>query len=147
VREARSQETEAERAARYAARDVVDKLGVMPGMAVRTADAADRELRARVRAKAGRPIAWTGPADLILYWPATASEISAALAGLRSAIAPAGVVWVITAKRRAVRPNRPYVPDTALIPAGKAAGLVDNKTCSISERDTAMRFVIPRAAR
>ena len=34
-----------------------------------------------------------------------------------------------------------------LIPIGKRAGLVDNKTCSVDEETSAIRFVIPRDRR
>ncbi|MBF8284155.1 MAG: hypothetical protein HW378_3070, partial [Anaerolineales bacterium] len=36
---------------------------------------------------------------------------------------------------------------TDLIPLGLAAGLVDNKTCSVSENESGMRFVIRRKDR
>jgi hypothetical protein len=49
-----------------------------------------------------------------------------------------GVIWVISAKKNK---GEPYLPDFILIPLGSAAGLVDNKICSISETQTAMRFV------
>lgn len=141
-------ETEAERLARYAAKDVLDKLGVRPGMAVRAAGAVDPALRARARAKAGRPFVGAGtPAEAVLYWPAEAAGLVTELRRLRAGILPAGAIWVISAKRGRERAKRPYLPDTLLIPAGKAAGLVDNKVCSVSEIDSAMRFVIPRADR
>ena len=47
-------ETEAERRARYAAKDVTDKLGLKPGLAVRVVGKGDRALLDKVRAKVGR---------------------------------------------------------------------------------------------
>jgi 16S rRNA G1207 methylase RsmC len=140
-------ETEAQRAARYAAKDVLDKLGVKPGDAVLIAGAADADLVARARTKAGRPAARSGElADVILYWPRTAGEVTARLRALRKRIVETGGIWVISAKRGMERSGRPYLA-SEVIALGLAAGLVDNKICTISERDTAMRFVVRRADR
>jgi hypothetical protein len=140
-------ETEAQRAARYAAKDVLDKLGVKPGDAVLVTGAPDKELAARARRKAGRPPARAGElADVVLYWPRSASEITARLRVLRKRIVEAGGIWVISAKRGQERTGRPYLAND-VIALGLAAGLVDNKICSISDKDTAMRFVIRRSDR
>src|SRR6185295_12450115 len=146
-----------ERRARYAAKDVTDKLGIKPGQAVRVVGAGDAGLLERVRAKTGRDLAAEHErADIVLYWPATADEITATLRTLKGVIAPAGGVWVISSKRGKVGPGgapygrsieRPYLPDQTLIPLGLDAGLVDNKICSVSEQETAMRFVIRRSER
>ncbi|HYR93338.1 MAG TPA: hypothetical protein VEP48_03950 [Methylomirabilota bacterium] len=140
-------ETEAQRLARYAAKDVLDKLGVKPGDAVLVAGRRDADLVARARKKAGRPAARTGElADVVLYWPRGASEVTARLRALRKRIVEAGGIWVISAKRGQERAGRPYLAND-VIALGLAAGLVDNKICSISESDTAMRFVIRRSDR
>ena len=141
-------ETEAQRAARYAAKDVVDKLGVKPGDAVLFEGAAkDPDLVRRIRLKAGRPVARAGEqADVIVFWPTKAQEITVGIRRMRRRMTPSGGLWVITAKRDKDRPGRPYL-GSDLIALGLAAGLVDNKICSISDTDTAMRFVIRRAER
>ena len=141
-------ETEAQRAARYAAKDVVDKLGITPGGVVLTAGTKrDADLVARARKKAGRPFARAGEkADVVLYWPGTAAEITRELTALRTRIAEAGGIWVLSAKRGSERAGRPYL-GSDVIALGLAAGLVDNKICSISDTDTAMRFVIRRSER
>jgi hypothetical protein len=141
-------ETEAQRAARYAARDVVDKLGVKPGDAIRFEGAKkDADLQRRIRAKAGRPPARPAEqADIVVFWPASAKEVTPALRRLRARMTPSGGLWVITAKREKQRSGRPYL-GSDLIGLGLAATLVDNKICSVSDEDTAMRFVIRRADR
>jgi hypothetical protein len=140
-------ETEAQRLARYAAKDVLDKLGVKPGDAVLVAGRPDADLVARARKKAGRPAARVGElADVVLYWPRSAGEVTARLRALRKRIVEAGGIWVISAKRGQERAGRPYLAND-VIALGLAAGLVDNKICSISESDTAMRFVIRRSDR
>jgi hypothetical protein len=141
-------ETEAQRAARYATKDVTDKLGIKPGFAVRAAGRKrDAELVARARKKAGRPFARAGEkADVVLYWPANAPEITRELVALRKQVAQSAGIWVISAKRDRERAGRPYL-GSDVIALGLAAGLVDNKVCSISDTDTAIRFVIRRSER
>src|SRR6266849_4866197 len=135
-------ETEAQRLARYAAKEVLDKLGVKPGDAVLIAGAADAELAARTRRKTGRaPARAAELADVVLYWPRSAGENTGRLRALRKRIVETAGIWVISAKRGQERSGRPYLGNE-VIALGLAAGLVDNKICSISERDTAMRFVI-----
>ncbi len=133
------------REARYAARDVTDKLGLKPGYQVRVVGRADRALLEKARAKIGRSFIREGTeADVILYWAASASEIMPMLKKLKRTLAPNGGIWVITFKKGK---GEPYVPDQQLIPAGLAAGLVDNKICSVSDAQSGMRFVIRRADR
>lgn len=140
-------ETEAQRAARYAAKDITDKLGIKSGDAVLIAGARDPALVAKARAKAGRPAARAGElADVVLYWPKAAREITAQLRLLRKRMTESGGIWVISAKRERERKDRPYLGND-VIALGLAAGLVDNKICSISDDDTAMRFVIRRSDR
>ena len=140
-------ETEAQRAARYAAKDVLDKLGVRPGNAVLVVGTADPQLVARARRKAGRSPARSGElADVVFYWPRNASEVTARLRVLRTRIVESGGIWVISAKRGQERKGRPYLA-SEVIGLGLAAGLVDNKICSVSESDTAMRFVVRRSER
>jgi hypothetical protein len=133
----------------YSHRDVTDKLNVKPGHIVRVVGCGDAALLARVRAKTGRRMAdGHAPADVILYWPKTIEEITPTLRELRQAIQPAGGIWVMTAKRdRTSASGMKYLNQDALIPHGLAAGLVDNKICSISDNESAMRFVIRRKDR
>jgi len=140
-------ETEAQRLARYAAKDVVDKLGVKPGDAVLFEGKKDPGLVKRIRAKAGRPPARPSePVDVAVYWPSSAQEITERLRQMRLRLVPAGGIWVVSAKRGQDRPGRPYLGND-VITLGLASGLVDNKICSISDTETAMRFVIRRADR
>ena len=141
-------ETEAQRAARYAAKDVVDKLGVKPGDAVAfEGPKKDPDIVKRIRAKAGRPAARAGETvDVAIYWPNSAKDVTPGLRQMRERIVANGAIWVISAKRDKERAGRPYLGND-IIGLGLASGLVDNKICSISDTDTAMRFVIRRADR
>ena len=128
----------------YSHRDITDKLGLKPSFAVRVVGKGDKALLARIREKIGRRMVSVGtPADVILYWPKTAEEITPTLTELRAAIVPNGGIWVLTAKKGCRSASgMEYLNQTDLIPLGLAAGLVDNKTCSASESESGMRFVI-----
>lgn len=132
----------------YSHRDILDKLGLKPGHAVRVVGGGDRALLARVREKVGRGLVRGGLADVVLYWPRTAAEITPTLAELRVAIVEQGGIWVFTAKRdQRSASGMGYLNQSDLIPLGLAAGLVDNKTCSATEAESAMRFVIRKRDR
>ncbi len=137
------------RRARYAAKDVADKLGLKPGHLVRFVGTGDPELIQKVRTQVGPSVKdERQKADVILYWPQSPEEVTPTLKRLKTAIVPDGSIWVISSKKGKVGPGgAPYLPDQMLIPFGLAAGLVDNKICSLSESETAMRFVIRRRDR
>lgn len=131
----------------YSHRDVVDKLGVKPGQAVVFVEEAgqlDEELRRRVLERTGRDaISEEEPADVVLVSADDATNAVDVLAHWRAKVKPAGGIWLLTPKRG----HPGYVDQRALISAGLAAGLVDNKVCSVSETTSAMRFVIRRVDR
>jgi hypothetical protein len=84
----------------------------------------------------------------VLYWPRTAEEITPRLAELREGIVPAGGIWVFTAKRdQRSASGMAYLNHADLIPLGLAAGLLDNKICSVSDTESALRFVIRKKDR
>ena len=127
----------------YSHRDITDKLGLKPGHAVKVVGRGDPDLLQRVREKTGRGFIKTGLADVVLYWPKTTGEITPTLAELRHAIVENGGIWVMTAKRsQRSASGMEYLNQSDLIPLGLAAGLVDNKGCSVSDRESGMRFVI-----
>ena len=127
----------------YSHRDITDKLGLKPGHAVRVVGGGDKDLLQRVREKIGRGFTKAGLADVVLYWPKTTGEITPTLAELRQGIVENGGIWVMTAKRnQRSASGMEYLNQTDLILLGKPTGLVDNKTCSVSEAESGMRFVI-----
>ena len=131
----------------YGHRDLVDKLGVKPGHAVRFAEEADPlddALRGRVLTRAGRPPAADDEAaDIVLATADDATDADALLERWKPRLVPNGGIWLLSPKRG--RPG--YVDQRALIAAGLAAGLVDNKSCSVSETTSGLRFVVRRADR
>ena|SRR5919201_6690921 len=131
----------------YSHRDVVDKLGVRPGQAVAFAEEGWRieaSLCQRVLARVGRPPAEAGePLDIALVAVDHEVDLVGVLGRWKACVKPAGGIWLITPKRG----HPGYVGEQALIAAGQAAGLVDNKVCSLSDTASAMRFVIRRTDR
>ena len=131
----------------YSHRDVVDKLGIKPGCAVafdQAPRAIDAQLRARALARSGRAEAASDePIDVVLVGADASTDVGAVLARWRPRIDQAGGIWLLTPKR-----NQPgYVDQRDLILAGLAAGVVDNKICSVSDTLSAMRFVIRKVDR
>jgi hypothetical protein len=131
----------------YSHRDVLDKLGVKPGMRVaidERAGALDSDLAQRVTARVGQSFGPDeAPVDLVLMTADADTDVTACLKAWHGKLEPSGGIWVLTPKRGL--PG--YRAQDRLIPDGLAAGLVDNKICSVSETTSAMRFVIRRADR
>jgi hypothetical protein len=78
--------------------------------------------------------------DAIFVGATTTAQLSR-LKTLKSSLKPNGALWVIRPK------GRPEIPESAVMAAGKAAGLVDVKVVSFSPTHTAEKFVIPVAKR
>ena len=130
----------------YADRDVLDKLGVREGMRILLEGDVPEPLGTRLAEREAIELLAEpdgDPVNLVLFCPQDPSRAKAELAELRTRIAADGAIWVLTPKRG--QPG--YVRQEALIPQGKAVGLVDNKVCSVDETTSAMRFVIPVAWR
>jgi hypothetical protein len=64
-------------------------------------------------------------------------------AAYRSRIKDSGWLWLVTRKRG----HESYLNQMLLVPFGKRHGLIDNKTCSIDDSRSGIRFVVPRAKR
>ena len=131
----------------YSHRDVVDKLGIKPGFALafdRAPLPVDPDLRARALAKAGRAEAAADePVDVVLVGADASTQVETVLARWRKRIDQAGGIWLLTPKRG----QAGYVDQTGLILAGPAAGVVDNKICSVSDTVSGIRFVIRKVDR
>jgi hypothetical protein len=131
----------------YSHRDVVDKLGIKPGHVV-AFDAAPLEvepaLRDRALARAGRGAATDDePADVVLIGADTSTDVVSVLRRWRARIEQAGGIWLLTPKRG----HDGYIDQRELILCGPDAGLVDNKTCSVSDTLSGIRFVIRKTDR
>jgi hypothetical protein len=137
----------AERERDYSHRDVVDKLGIKPGFAL-AFDASpvsvDADLRSRALERAGRDAAADDePVDVVLVGADSSTDVASVLKHWRQRIDQAGGIWLLTPKRG--QPG--YIDQRDLILIGPAAGVVDNKICSVSDTTSAMRFVIRKVDR
>ena len=126
----------------YSHRDVVDKLGIKLGHTVAFVEAAgpiDAGLREQVLERTGHPAAGVGEsANIVLASVDSHTDVVSLLKECKARLEANGGIWLLTPKRGL--PG--YVDQRQLIEAGPAAGMVDNKSCSISETTSAMRFVI-----
>ena len=78
----------------------------------------------------------------IVFYEADVVDDLVRLPALRSAIKPAGAVWVVSPKGKTAR-----IRDVDVMAAARDAGLVDNKVASFSDTHTALKLVIPVADR
>jgi len=121
---------------------VLDKLEVKADMAVAVVGAADETLLESIRSRTsqvqiGRPRA---SSEMILLFAAGPGDL-ARLEALRDTIVPAGSIWTIWPKGRAT------LKEDHVRAAARAVGLVDVKVCSVSDRLSGLKLMIPRAGR
>lgn len=126
----------------YAHRGVLDKLGIDPTTRVRLEGPVPEDLADGIRERA-RVVHDQEGVDLVVWRIESLAELESGLEQAGRRVVQDGGVWVLTAKRG----HDDYVKQTDLIPIGRAAGLVDNKVCSVDDATSAMRFVIPRDRR
>jgi len=120
----------------------LQKLGVKPDWCASALGVDDEEFVAELEHAVAK--LWIGRAakdsDAIFYGVTKEAQL-ARLEKLKGSIKPNGAIWVIRPK------GRPEISETAVMVAGKAAGLVDVKVVSLSATHTAEKFVIPLADR
>ena len=126
----------------YSHRLLIEKLGVKPGQRIAVLGVEDAEflhdLADRVpQYSAGRLLK---NANLIFFSAEAVDDLSR-LESLSRSIHKNGAIWVVYPK------GQKHIREIDVINAGKAAGLTDNKVCSLSATHTALRFVIPIARR
>jgi hypothetical protein len=130
----------------YSQRRVVDKLGIKPGSLLAFDEAAfplDEQLRYDAVEQAGSDQDEDVRADVVLATVDAGTDAVGLLLTWKEKIQPHGGIWLLSPKRAQLG----YIDQNELIQAGKAAGLVDNKVCSVSETVSAMRFVFRRKDR
>jgi hypothetical protein len=128
-------------------RSLLDKLGVKPDSRVAVVALAEAAFVQQVRARtphvtvAGSAEALDDePYDFVVYGADTPDAL-AALGALRTRIAPAGAIWVVSPKRR------PEIADVIVMAAARATGLVDVKVARFSDTHTSLKLVIPKDRR
>jgi Protein of unknown function (DUF3052) len=127
----------------YSHRTAVQKLGVAPHQRVEVTGDVGTGLRRDVKEAIGRGLVRSGELDAAVVSVATPEEAEQTFADYRPRLRDTGCLWLITRKRG----HDAYINQMTLVPRGKAHGLIDNKTCSIDDERSGIRFVVPRALR
>jgi hypothetical protein len=118
----------------------LDKLGVKPGVAVRLEGPIDREFRKELLGSGVKETKDGGKTDLVFFAAAATAELGQ-VRKLTKILKPAGALWVLYPK------GVTTIREVEVIETGRAAGLKDVKVCGFSSTHTALKFVIPVAAR
>ncbi len=127
----------------YSHRTAIQKLGIEAGARLEVAGDVGAALRRDVKAALGRGLVRAGPIDGALVLVHSAEEGRQVLRRLRPRLRDEGYVWLVTPKRG----HEGYINQMDLVPAARRIGLIDNKTCSIDDQRSGIRFVVPRALR
>jgi hypothetical protein len=127
----------------YTHRTVVQKLGVRPAERVEIVGDVGPGLRRDIKQAIGRGLVRTGELDGAIVLVETIDEAKEALVRYRTRLRDTGYLWMITRKRGYER----YLDQMSLVPHARRLGLIDNKTCSIDEERSGIRFVVPRGLR
>ena len=127
----------------YSHRTAVQKLGIQPEQRVEVTGDVGSGLRRDVKQAVGRGLVKSGELDAAIVLVESEDEAKEALVRYRARLRDTGYLWVITRKRG----HESYLNQMALVPHAKRLGLIDNKTCSIDDDRSGIRFVVPRALR
>ncbi len=127
----------------YSHRSTVQKLGVKPGDRIEVAGDVGSGLRRDVKEAAGRGLVRSGELDGAIALVDSMADAQEALVLYRSRLRDTGYLWLVTWKRG----HEDYLDQMTLVPPAKRIGLIDNKTCSIDDDRSGIRFVVPRALR
>jgi hypothetical protein len=127
----------------YSHRTTVQKLGVGPDERLEVAGDVGAPLRRDLRETIGRGFVKSGELDGAIALVESIEEAEEALDRYRPRLRDTGYIWLVTWKRG----HEAYLDQMKLVPPGKARDLIDNKTCSIDDERSGIRFVVPRALR
>ena len=127
----------------YSHRSAVQKLGVKPDQRIEVAGDVGSSLRRDLKEVIGRGFVRSGELDGAVVMVESLEEAAQALADYRERMRDSGYLWILTRKRG----HDGYINQMLLVPGAKERGLIDNKTCSIDDDRSGIRFVVPRALR
>jgi len=127
----------------YSHRTTVQKLGVRPGERIEVQGDVGPGLRKDVKDTSGRGLVKTGELDGAIVAIDSIETAEEVFATYRPRIKDSGWLWLVTRKRG----HENYLNQMLLVPFGKRHGLIDNKTCSLDDSRSGIRFVVPRAKR
>ena len=121
----------------YSHRTTVQKLGLKPDQRVEVTGDVGSGLRRDAKEAVGRGLVRSGDLDAAIVMA------ERALDAYRPRLRDTGALWILTRKRG----SDSYINQMLLVPGAKRRGLIDNKTCSIDDERSGIRFVVPRALR
>lgn len=127
----------------YSHRSAIQKLGVKPDHRVEITGDVGSGLRRDVKDAIGRGLVRSGELDGAIVLVESEDDAKEALVRYRPRMRDTGYLWMITRKRG----HENYLNQMSIVPHAKRLGLIDNKTCSIDEDRSGIRFVVPRALR
>jgi DUF3052 family protein len=127
----------------YSHRTTVQKLGVGPDERIEITGDVGSGLRRDVKEVVGRGLVRSGELDGAIVLVESLDDARDVFARYRPRLRDTGYLWLITRKRG----HEGYLNQMTLVPHGKSHGLIDNKTCSIDDYRSGIRFVVPRALR
>jgi len=127
----------------YSHRTTVQKLGVKAEQRLEVAGDVGPVLRRELKEILGRGFVRSGELDGAVVMVESLADGERALDEYRTRLRDTGYLWVLTRKRG----HEGYVNQMQLVPGARQRGLIDNKTCSIDEQRSGIRFVVPRALR
>jgi hypothetical protein len=127
----------------YSHRTAAQKLGIRPEERVEIVGDVGPGLRRDVKEASGRGLVKSGDLDAAIVLVESIDEAEEVFDRYRPRLRDTGSLWMITRKRGHER----YINQMLLVPGAKRRGLIDNKTCSIDDERSGIRFVVPRALR
>jgi Protein of unknown function (DUF3052) len=127
----------------YKHRSTVQKLGVKPAERVEIVGDVGTGLRGDVKDALGRGLVRSGDLDGAIAGVESAEQAQETLVRYRARLRESGYLWIITRKRG----HQNYLNQMSFVPYAKRVGLIDNKTVSVDETRSGIRFVVPRALR
>ncbi|HZI90040.1 MAG TPA: DUF3052 family protein [Thermoleophilaceae bacterium] len=127
----------------YSHRSTVQKLGVKPGERLEVTGDVGSGLRGEAKEAAGRGLVRSGQLDGAIVLIESLEEAQKALVRYRARMRDDGYLWLVTRKRG----HDGYLNQMTIVPHAKRVGLIDNKTCSMDDQRSGIRFVVPRALR
>ena len=127
----------------YSHRTAVQKLGVKPDQRVEVAGDVGPGLRRDVKEVLGRGLVKSGELDVAIVAVDSIEEAERVLDEYRPRLRDTGALWIVTRKRG----HESYINQMLLVPPAKKRSLIDNKTCSIDDERSGIRFVVPRSLR
>ena len=133
----------AQRTTDYSHRSVVQKLGIRAGERLEVVGDVGTGVRKDVKEAAGRGLVKSGEIDGAIVMVESLDDAEGVFSEYRPRLRDTGYLWLVTRKRR----HENYINQMQLVPVAKQHGMIDNKTCSIDDERSGIRFVIPRALR